>query len=183
MLALGHSVPSPATPPPNSGLLPLSPRLSNSLPSHSQPLQLFTFSFLYLHDMPMRWLQEGASLPGPKSGLLSNPRKWIVRGDTRVDKARDFIGKGVQEESRRVREPRTALPCGLWSRVWWWQNSFLGQFVVSGQSLLIQGPFWWCMHCSAKTGASEKDSGRWSDTERWHLLLTFPKFFWLVVAC
>ena len=75
MLALGHSVPSPATPPPNSGLLPLSPRLSNSLPSHSQPLQLFTFSFLYLHDMPMRWLQEGASLPGPKSGLLSNPRK------------------------------------------------------------------------------------------------------------
>ena len=39
-------------------------------------------------------LQEGGHLPGPETGLLSNTRKWIVWGDTRADKARDFIGKG-----------------------------------------------------------------------------------------
>ena len=39
-------------------------------------------------------LQEGGPLPGPETGLLSNTRKWIVRGDTCADKARDFIGKG-----------------------------------------------------------------------------------------
>ena len=39
-------------------------------------------------------LQEGGSLPGPKTGFLSNTRKWIVWGDTYTDKARDFIGKG-----------------------------------------------------------------------------------------
>ena len=38
-------------------------------------------------------LQEGGPLPGPKTGLLSNTGKWIVRGDT-SDKARGFIGKG-----------------------------------------------------------------------------------------
>ena len=39
-------------------------------------------------------LQEGGPLPGPKTGLLSNTQKWIVQGDTRADKARDFIVKG-----------------------------------------------------------------------------------------
>ena len=39
-------------------------------------------------------LQEGRPLPGPESGVLSNTRKWIVRGDTRADKAGDLIGKG-----------------------------------------------------------------------------------------
>ena len=39
---------------------------------------------------------------------------------TRADKARDFIGKGTQVESSRVREPRrTALPRGSQSRVLW----------------------------------------------------------------
>ena len=40
-------------------------------------------------------LQEGGPLPEPETGLLSNARKWIVRGDTCADKARDFIGKGT----------------------------------------------------------------------------------------
>ena len=39
-------------------------------------------------------LQGQGPLPGPGTGLLSNTRKWIVQGDTRADKARDFIGKG-----------------------------------------------------------------------------------------
>ena len=65
-------------------------------------------------------LQEGRPLLGPKSGLLSNTRKWIVRGDTCADKGRDFIG--AREESKRVGQPRrTALPCDLQHRVlWWW---------------------------------------------------------------
>ena len=37
-------------------------------------------------------LQEGGHLLGPKTGLLSNTQKRIVRGDTCADKARDFIG-------------------------------------------------------------------------------------------
>ena len=39
-------------------------------------------------------LQERGPLPGPKTGLLPNTWKWIVWGDTRADKARDFIRKG-----------------------------------------------------------------------------------------
>ena len=35
-------------------------------------------------------------------------------------------------------------------------------------------------HASLSQDAIERDSGRWMDT--WYLLLTFPKFFWLVVA-
>ena len=68
-------------------------------------------------------LQEGRPLPGPKTGLLSNTRKWIVQGDTCADKVRDFIGKGgTQVERSRVRETRrTALPRGSQSWVlWWW---------------------------------------------------------------
>ena len=38
-------------------------------------------------------LEEGPH-PGPETGLLSNTRKQIVRGDTCAEKARDFIGKG-----------------------------------------------------------------------------------------
>ena len=53
--------------------------------------------------------------------------------------------------------------------------------LVSGLSLashLTQSPSWWCMPCSAKMGAREKDSGRWSDM--WCPLLTFPELFRLV---
>ena len=55
--------------------------------------------------------------------------------------------------------------------------------LVSGFSLAnhsTQGPSWWRTHCSAKMDASKKDSGRWSDT--WHLHLTFPELFGLVMA-
>ena len=42
----------------------------------------------------MELLQEGIHFSASKTGLLSNTWKWIVRGDTCADKARDFIGKG-----------------------------------------------------------------------------------------
>ena len=73
-----------------------------------------------LQARTLKLLQEGGPLPGPKTGLLSNTRKLIVQGDTCADKARDYIGKGTQVESSRVREPRrTALSHGLQSQVFW----------------------------------------------------------------
>ena len=52
-------------------------------------------------------LQEGGPLPGPKTGLLSSTRKWIVWGDICADKARDFIGKGHpggEQEGKGIQE-------------------------------------------------------------------------------
>ena len=116
-------------------------------------------------------LQEGGRLPGPETGLLSNTRKWIVRGDTCADKARDFIGKGHpggEQEGKGTQENCSAT--------WLAVSGFMVMGLVSGLSLanhLTPSPAWWCMPCSAKMDAREKDSGRWSD--RWCLLLTFPK--------
>ena len=42
----------------------------------------------------MAVFQEGGPLPKLESGLLTNPQKWIIWGDTGADQARDFIGKG-----------------------------------------------------------------------------------------
>ena len=44
-------------------------------------------------------LQKEGPIPGPESGLFSNIQKWIVQGNTCADKARDFIGKGLQNYS------------------------------------------------------------------------------------
>ena len=138
--------------------------------AHSEPWNSLPAS------LPM--LQEGGPLPGPETGLLSNTRKWIVRGDTCADKARDFIGKGTRAESRRLREPRrTALPRGSHSWVLWWWNWFPGGL---WPIILIQSLSWWRTHGSAKMDASERDSGKWTDTRC--LLLTVPKLFRLVVA-
>ena len=46
------------------------------------------------------------------SGLLSNTQKWIVRGDTCADKARDFIGKGTRENC-------SVMWLQSWV-LWWW---------------------------------------------------------------
>ena len=105
---------------------------------------------------------------------LSSTLKWIVRGDTCVDKARDFIGARV--ESRRVRETRrTALPHSLG----FYSYGISFQLVFS-QLFWLKRPSWWCTPYSAKMDASEKDSGRWSDM--WCLLLTCPELSQLVMA-
>ena len=56
-------------------------------------------------------LKFGESKKGVKtfvlSGLLSNTWKWIIQGDTRADKARDFIGTGHlgrEQEGERTQE-------------------------------------------------------------------------------
>ena len=55
------------------------------------------------------------TLPGPKSGLLSNIWKWVVRGDTNADKARDFTGKGLlgQRQDRGTQENGSATWLGV----------------------------------------------------------------------
>ena len=75
-------------------------------------------------------LQERGSLPGSKTGLLSNTRKWIVRGDTSADKARDFIGKGHpggEQEGKGTQENSSAT--------WLAVSGFMVMGLVSGLSL------------------------------------------------
>lgn len=54
VLALGHNVPPRATHPQLWGLLPLSPRLSNSLLLTHNLCNCSLFPLFYLHDIPMR---------------------------------------------------------------------------------------------------------------------------------
>ena len=105
------------------------------------------------------------SLPGPESGLLSNARRGIVRGDTRADKAKDFIGKGRPGGEQQGEGPQETC-----SATWLTASGFVVMGLVSGLSLanhlawpifgLTQGPSWWCVHPSAKMHSGEEDSGR-----------------------
>ena len=48
----------------------------------------------------------------PQSGLSSNTWEWVVRGDTCVDKPRDFIekgGLGGEQQGKRTQEDSSAL--------------------------------------------------------------------------
>ena len=62
--------------------------------------------FLNSKTRKSKLLQEGGPLPGPETGLLSNTRKWIVRGDTWWQSERFYwesapgwrgVGEGTQE--------------------------------------------------------------------------------------
>ena len=78
-------------------------------------------------------LQEGEPLPGPETGLLSNTQKWIVRGDTYADKARDFIGKGHpggEQEGEGTQENCSAT----WLTVLGFYGDGISFRVVFGQS-------------------------------------------------
>ena len=94
-------------------------------------------------------LQEGGLLPGPKTGLLSNTQKWIVRDTHVLTKQEILLGKDTRVESSRVREPRRiALPRGSKSRFYGDGISFRGVFsqsfwlrVLPGGARLVQ-PRW-----------------------------------------
>ena len=110
-------------------------------------------------------LQEGGPLPWPESGLLSHTQKWIVRGDTRADKARDFMGKG-----RPGGEQQGQGPQGNCSATWLAVSGFMVMGIVSGLSLAshLAWPIVWASvlpggaasHLSAKMDSSVKDSAR-----------------------
>ena len=84
-------------------------------------------------------VQKGRPLPQPECGFLSNTWKWIIQGEARVDKARDFIGKRHLGREQQKEPRRIALPCGLQSQVLWWWDSFPGCLWPIIQT---QGPFW-----------------------------------------
>ena len=98
-------------------------------------------------------LQEGGPLPGSESMLLSNTWKWIVWGDTCVDKARDFFGKGSlgrQHEGKETQENCSAtwltvsgfMVIGLVSGLSLVNHSDSGSFLVV-HALLSQDGFHW----------------------------------------
>ena len=79
-------------------------------------------------------LQEGGPLPGPQSELLSNTWKWIVRGDTCVDKPRDFIekgGLGGEQRGKRAQEDYSATCLRFY-------GDRLSFQVVPGQSIWLR---------------------------------------------
>ena len=92
-------------------------------------------------------------------------QETLLEEDTSVERKE---GKGSQEN------------CSVtWLAVW----DFMVMGFVSGclwPIILTQSPSWWRTHRSAKMDASERDSGRWTDTRC--PLLTFPELFLLVVA-
>ena len=69
--------------------------------------------------------RKGDPFQGLRVGCCFNTRKWIVLGDTRADKARDFTSKGCPGGELEGREPRrSSLPHGPQSRVLWgWDQS------------------------------------------------------------
>ena len=68
------------------------------------------------------------------------------------------------------------LLCHVACSLWFYCDGISFQ-VVFGQSFWLS-PSWWHRHCSAKMDASERDSGKWTDT--WCLLLASPELFWLL---
>ena len=115
---------------------------------------------------------------GPKLGSCLTLGNELSEETHVLTKQEILLGKGTRVESSRVREPRrTALPRGSQSWVLWWWDLFPGGL---WPIILIQSLSWWRTHRSAKMDASERDSGKWTDT--WCFLLTFPEPCWLVVA-
>ena len=80
----------------------------------------FTDEWLRRHAPEL--LQERGPLPGPKTGLLSNTRKWIVWGDKCADKARDFIGTGHpggEQQGKGTQENSSAMWLPVLVLSWW----------------------------------------------------------------
>ena len=92
-------------------------------------------------------------------------QETLLGRSTRVDG--EQRGKGTQEN----RSATWLTVSGLMVR-----DQFLGGL---WPITLTLGLSWWRTHCPATMDASE-DSGRWKST--WCLLLTFPRFFWLLAA-
>ena len=120
---------------------------------------------------------RGPPLQGPKSGILSNTRKRIVRGDTCWQSKRGFIGsrhQGAEQQGTGTR--RAAPPRGSQSRVLWWWDWFPGGL---WPVILIQSPSWWHTHRSAKKDARE---GFWEVDGHAVSPFDLSKLFRLVVA-
>ena len=127
--------------------------------STSAPRPVFWVS---RYPFPLLLLPEGGPLPGSKSGLLSNTQKWIVRGDTRANKARDFIGKGRQ--GREQGDKGTQENCSaMWLAVSGFMLTGLAFWVVSGQSSCLCPYLVWLRVLPGGTCSSQP---RWIPAQR-----------------
>ena len=114
------------------------------------------------------FVAEGGIPSKAKSGLLSNTQKWIVRGDTRADKARDFFGKG--RPGRERWDEGTQVNC---SALWLAVSGFMVMRLVSGLPLASHsdsGPFPVTLASLSGMDSSKKDSGKLVGHMDWHLL-------------
>ena len=118
-------------------------------------------------------------LQGPRVG--SNTRKWIVRGDTRTDRAREFFGK--VPEWRVAGEAKAGL-AAMAGKPATWLSGFMVMglpfWVVSGQSSCLahiwsdSRSFLVTQTFLAKMYPSIRVSGRLAGhIMDWHLLLPF----------
>ena len=128
----------------------------------------------------MEILQERGPVPRPKIGLLSNTRKWIVRGVTCADKARDFTGKGCLVREQEGKGTQNS------SVTWLAVSGFMVMGLVSGLFLANHSyseSFLGVHVLFSQMDAREEDSGRW--LVMWCLLLTFPELFRLgrITSC
>ena len=69
--------------------------------------------------MQMTLLQEGRPLPGPELGSCLTLGNELSKETHLLTKQEILLGKGTRVESRRVKEPGTALSRGLQSQVLW----------------------------------------------------------------
>ena len=117
------------------------------------------------------------ALRAPRVSSCLTPGKELSK-EIRADKARDFIGRrhqGTEQQGKGTQENCSAA--------WLAVSGFMVMGLVSGLSLAHHSnseSFLVAQHRPAKMDASERDSGKWTDTQC--LLLTFPKLFRLVVA-
>ena len=123
-------------------------------------------------------LQEGGPLPGPETELLSNTQKWIVRGDTRADKAGGFIGKerpgGEQEGTQENCSATVAGSLGVYGdgisvRVVFSHSFWLR--VLPGNARLVH-PRWMPVRRIL-------EGGRTCGVSFWPLLNS-PSWWWLI---
>ena len=117
-------------------------------------------------------LQERGPLPGPETGLLSDTWKWIVQGDTRADKARDFIGKRHLGGEHKRKGTQGGLLCHV-ARSLRFYGNWVSFRVVSGQSFWLRVLSGGACNRLAKVDSSEEASGRLLGHVDWCLLSPF----------
>ena len=128
--------------------------------------------------------QERGPLPGPKTGLSSNTRKWIVQGDTCWQSKRFYwerapgwraVGKGTQENcSATWLEVLGFMVMGLVSGWSLGNHSNSESFLVAHASLSQDGCY--------REGFWEVDGQVVFPLDLSRTLPTFPELFRLVVA-
>ena len=127
---------------------------------------LLRFSIIQRSGFPklVCWIsfccRKGDPFPGPQTGHLSDAQKWNVCGDTRADKQETLLGRAP---GGRAGGQGTQESCSVWLPV----PGFMVTGSVSGWSLADhsnQSLSWRRAHRSAKMDASQRDSGKWTDT-------------------